>query len=138
MIGVVIVTHANLGEELIKVGKMILGEFEQVSAVGIFNRESVDEMRSKINEAINQVDSGEGVIVLVDMFGGTPSNMALAFLEEGKVEVVTGVNLPMIIKLRDDLRKKRLKELALILRDTAQRNISVASEKLNGKTGRKK
>ena len=138
MIGVVIVTHANLGEELIKVGRMILGEFEQVNAVGIFNRESVDEMRSKINDAINQVDSGEGVIVLVDMFGGTPSNMALAFLEEGKVEVVTGVNLPMIIKLRDDMRKKRLKDLAFILRDTAQRNISVASEKLNGKTGRKK
>jgi PTS system mannose-specific IIA component len=131
MIGVVIVTHVNLAEQFIEAGKMILGEMKQVESVGIFNRESVDEMRSKIIDAIKKVDSGDGVIILVDMFGGTPSNMALAFLEEGKVEVVTGVNLPMIIKLNEDMRKKDLKKLATILKDSARQNISIASEKLN-------
>ena len=133
MIGVVIVTHVSLGQELIKAGEMILGQLKQVESVGIFNRESVDEMRSKIKDAIKRVDNGSGVIILVDMFGGTPSNMALAFLEDEKVEVVTGVNLPMLIKLNDETRKKGLKELAEILKETAQRNISVASEKLKGK-----
>ncbi len=134
MIGIVIVSHANLGEELINVGKMILGELKQVEAVGFFNREDVEETRREINEAIKRVDSGDGVIILVDMFGGTPSNMALAFLEEGEVEVVTGVNLPMIIKLRDTLREDNITKLANTLKEAAQSNISVASEILNNRT----
>ena len=132
MIGVVIVTHVNLAEQFIEAGKMILGEMKQVESVGIFNRESVDEMRSKIIDAIKKVDTGDGVIILVDMFGGTPSNMALAFLEEGKVEVVTGVNLPMLLKVLGS-RNMPLNRLASEAKCAGCQGIVVAGELLRSK-----
>ena len=89
-------------------------------------------MRARILEAIQGVDQGEGVLILTDMFGGTPSNVALSFLSEHRIEVVTGVNLPMLIKLGSLQEEKPLEELAVFIKDYGQRNISVASEVLPG------
>ncbi len=90
--------------------------------------QSADEMRRAIADALGKVDQGEGVLVLTDMFGGTPSNIALSFLDERRVEVVTGMNLPMLIKLATLGEEKPLEELAVFIKGYGQRNISVASE----------
>ena len=90
----------------------------------------VEQMRSRIQAAIRKVDQGEGVLILTDMFGGTPSNVALSFLTDHRVEVVTGVNLPMLIKLGSLQDEKPLDELAGFIKEYGQRNISVASEVL--------
>ena len=91
-------------------------------------KQTVDEMRDAIAAAIRAADAGEGVLVLTDMFGGTPSNISLSFMEEHRVEVVTGLNLPMLIKLATFGEEKPLEELAVFIKSYGQRNISVASE----------
>ena len=129
-VGVVIVTHYGVGKEFLQALRLILPEAPEFPFVSLEPSEPVDQMRARILAAIKQVDQGEGVLILTDMFGGTPSNVALSFLDEHRVEVVTGVNLPMLIKLgslRDD---KPLDELALFIKEYGQRNISVASEVL--------
>ena len=114
--GVLIVTHYRLGEEFLQALRLIVPDAPRYESVSIDPKQSVDEIRSAIAEALNRADEGDGVLVLTDMFGGTPSNMSLSFLEEHRVEVVTGLNLPM------------LEELAAFVRDYGQRNIRVASE----------
>ncbi len=99
MVGVVLVTHPNLGDEFVRSAELICGKLPSVATVSIDTRKGVEELRRGIAEAIRRVDSGEGVLILTDMFGGTPSNMSLAFLKEGRVEVLTGLNLPMLIKI---------------------------------------
>ncbi len=129
-VGVVIVTHYGVGKEFLQALRLILPEAPEFPFVSLEPAEPVDQMRTRILAAIEQVDQGEGVLILTDMFGGTPSNVALSFLDEHRVEVVTGLNLPMLIKLgslRDD---KPLDELALFIKEYGQRNISVASEVL--------
>jgi len=96
--------------------------------VSIDPKQSVDEMRQRIERALKQADRGAGVLVLTDMFGGTPSNMSLSFVGEAAVEVVTGLNLPMLIKLATLSEDKPLKDLAKFIKRYGQRNISVASE----------
>jgi PTS system mannose-specific IIA component len=96
--------------------------------VSIDPTQSVDEMRQMIQQALKRADCGAGVLVLTDMFGGTPSNMSLSFVEETGVEVVTGLNLPMLIKLATLSEEKTLEELAKLIKSYGQRNISVASE----------
>jgi PTS system mannose-specific IIA component len=90
-------------------------------------------MRAQIDKAIHEVDQGQGVLVLVDMFGGTPSNLSLSFLEEGRVEVVTGVNLPMLVKVARPKGGTDIHELAEVARDYGRRNISVASDLLSSR-----
>ena len=92
-----------------------------------------EEMRAQIDKAIHEVDQGKGVLVLVDMFGGTPSNLSLSFLEEGRVEVVTGVNLPMLVKVARQKAGADIHELAELARDYGRRNISVASDLLSSR-----
>jgi len=127
-IGVVIVTHYRLGEEFIQALRLIVPQGPEFHSVSIDPRQSVDEMRNAIGEALKRADQGQGVLVLTDMFGGTPSNMSLSFLDEHRVEVVTGVNLPMLIKLATLHEEKSLDELARFIKSYGQRNISVASE----------
>jgi PTS system mannose-specific IIA component len=127
--GVVIVTHYGLGSEFLQALRLIVPEAPEYQAVSLDPSQSVDEMRRLIAAGIRAADRGEGVLILTDMFGGTPSNLALSFLKEHPVEVVTGVNLPMLIKLatlRD--AKKSLSELAVFIKEYGQRNISVASQ----------
>ncbi|MGC9022820.1 MAG: PTS sugar transporter subunit IIA, partial [Dissulfurimicrobium sp.] len=107
MIGVVVAAHGQLARELLDTAVFIVGKAEQIQAVSIDPERDVDELKSEIRKAIKDVDSGEGVLILTDMFGGTPSNITLAFLEENKIEVVTGANLPMLINLCQSRTQKK-------------------------------
>ena len=99
MVGIVIAAHGDLAHELLETTRFIVGEVENIVALTIDPSEHVDRLKSSIARAVQQVDQGRGVLILTDMFGGTPSNIALTFLEKGKVDIVTGVNLPMLIRL---------------------------------------
>jgi PTS system mannose-specific IIA component len=127
-VGVVVVTHYRLGEEFLNAIDLIVPEHPPIGAISVDPQQSVEAMRSAISEAIRAADTGAGVLVLTDMFGGTPSNISLSFLGEHEVEVVTGVNLPMLIKLATLREEKPLEELARFIASYGQRNISVASE----------
>jgi PTS system mannose-specific IIA component len=134
-IGVVIVSHYRLGEQMLQATRLIVPDAPPFRAVGIEPKMRVDEMRAAIGAALDGVDQGQGVLVLTDMFGGTPSNVSLSFLGERRVSVVTGVNLPMLIKLATLREEKPLEELASFLKQYGQRNISVASEILPDERG---
>ncbi len=127
-IGVVIVTHYQIGAEFLHALRLIVPNAPDFLSVSIDPAQSVDEMRQLIQQALKRADFGAGVLVLTDMFGGTPSNMSLSFVEETGVEVVTGLNLPMLIKLATLSEDKTLEELAKLIKSYGQRNISVASE----------
>jgi len=136
MIGLLIVTHGDLGRELIRAAEMIKGKMDNVVHIPVDPLKGFEDLKKEITSAVKKVDSGEGVLILTDLFGGTPSNISLSFLKESKVEVVTGVNLPMLMKL--DLRKeKKLSEFAAFIRDYGRKNIYLASEVLNKGTGGK-
>jgi PTS system mannose-specific IIA component len=132
MIGVVVVAHYRLGEELLQALRLIVPEARGFAAVSVDPKQSVDEMRAAISEAIDRVEQGSGVLILTDMFGGTPSNIALSFLGEKRIEIVTGVNLPMLIKL-SSLREGDLLEVARVVREQGKGAIYVASEVLEKK-----
>jgi PTS system mannose-specific IIA component len=126
--GVVIVTHYQLGEQLLQALRLIIPDGPTFYAVSVDPSQSVEEMRAGIAQSLESADTGDGVLILTDMFGGTPSNVSLSFLEERRVEVVTGINLPMLIKLATMREEKALEELASFIKEYGQRNISVASE----------
>jgi PTS system mannose-specific IIA component len=133
MIGVVIVTHRELAEALISVCDLIMGRQEGMLAVSLDPSESPEASMEQIRAGLAQVNNGNGVIILTDMLGGTPSNLSLSFLQEGKVEVVTGVNLPMLMRLAHLRETKDLREVASALRQSGQQGITVASEVLQRK-----
>jgi PTS system mannose-specific IIA component len=133
MIGVLIVTHRELAEALISVCDLIMGRQEGMIAVSLDPSESPETSMEQIKTGLAQVNNGNGVIILTDMLGGTPSNLSLSFLQEGKVEVVTGVNLPMLMKLAHLRESTDLREVALSLRQSGQQGITVASEVLQRK-----
>lgn len=131
-VGVVIVTHYRLGEEFLQALKLILPDAPAFAAVSVDPGQPVEALRQAIETELSAADNGEGVLILTDMFGGTPSNMSLSFLGEHEVEVVTGINLPMLVKLATLSENKPLPELAAFIKEYGQRNISVASELLPG------
>jgi PTS system mannose-specific IIA component len=129
MIGLVIATHARLADELINACEMIIGPVQNVRAVGIRGEDSVEDIRNCLSRAVEAVGGdGEGVIIMTDMFGGTPANISLAFLDPSKIEVLTGVNLPMVLKFFNSQENLPLPELAGILKAYGQQSISLASE----------
>ncbi len=139
MIGVVIVTHCHLAEELICAAQLVVGEeVKQFQAVSVEPKDGSDMIREKIMAAIRKVDTGQGILILTDMYGGTPSNISLSFLEEKKIEVITGVNLPMLLKLATYRNNLDLEQLAAFITDYGQRNINLASEVLRKRVDRKK
>jgi PTS system mannose-specific IIA component len=132
LIGYLIVSHYQLAEEFLRALELIQGKLEHFRAIGLDPAARPEQMRGRIEKALREVDQGDGAVILVDMFGGTPSNLCLAFLEEGRVEVVTGLNLPMLVKvagLKDGLSVHEAAETA---REYGRRNISVASDILTG------
>lgn len=129
MIGLVLVTHAALAGELLAAADMIVGPFPLAESVGIKPGEPVDLIRSGIEAALKKVGE-DGAIIMTDMFGGTPANMSLSFLEENRVEVLTGVNLPMLIKFFSDRDKLGISELAAQLKTVGRDSISVAGDYL--------
>jgi PTS system mannose-specific IIA component len=133
MIGIVIVTHSQLGEALIEAAEFILGSKpENAIAVSIDLKENAEKLREKIDSAIKKVRQPEGVLILTDMFGGTPSNLSYSFLEEGKIEVISGVNLPILIKATSARKENALSDLAVSLEAFGKRSISLASGILKG------
>ena len=125
-IGTVVVTHGNIGVEMVRAAASIVIDPNPMVGVALEHDEEVDRMREKIRAAIMEVDRDGGVLLLSDMFGGTPSNLCLSFLEEGKVEVITGANLPMIIKLASLKDHQSLGDTAEFIREYGQKNIALA------------
>ena len=133
MIGIVIVTHRQLGDALIDAAEFIIGDRpDTMVSVSINLNENVDKLREKIAAGIKKVDKKKGVLILTDMFGGTPSNLSYSFLEEGRVEVISGVNLPILIKAADIQTDMELSELAEHLESFGKKSISLASGILKG------
>lgn len=133
MAGILIMAHCNLAQELMNAAEMIVGQMDNVEALSIDMNEEVAKIRKGIQAALKKVDDGTGALILTDMFGGTPSNISLSFLKDDKVEVVTGVNLPMLIKIGTMNNKLSLKETASMIRDYGRKNINLATEILNRK-----
>jgi len=139
MVGVVVVTHCHLAEEMVCAAQLVVGEeLKQFQPVSIDPKDGSEEIRGKIITAIRKVDTGQGVLILTDMYGGTPSNISLSFLEEKRIEVITGVNLPMLLKLATYPSERDLEELAVFITDYGQRNINLASEVLKKRVDKKK
>lgn len=133
MIGIVIVTHSQLGDALIEAAEFIIGKKpEALVSVSIDLNESAEVLRAKIAEGIQSVSSEDGVLILTDMFGGTPSNLSYSFLEEGHIEVISGVNLPILIQAVNIRKKMGLDKLAVKLEKFGKKSISLASSILKG------
>lgn len=133
MTGLVVVAHFNLAKEMVAVTELIVGKQNQLEAVDIFPDAPVDTIKEKIIQALKKVEGGDGIIILTDMFGGTPSNISLSFLEEGKVEVVAGVNLPMLIKLVTFREGRDIDELSRFITQYGQKNIYLATDVLKAR-----
>ena len=131
-IGVVVVTHGQLAAELLNSAEMIVGDLPTFTAVSIGWHDDVNDAREEIAQAIERVRGEEGVLLLTDMFGGTPSNLGMTFLEIDRLEVITGVNLPMLIKLASLRRSSDLLAVAKEMRDHGRSAIWVASDLLRG------
>ncbi len=134
MVALLVVTHGRLASELVEAAKRIVGPLEAFEAVSIDWDIDVAEARERLEQAVRSVDRGRGVLLLTDMFGGTPSNLALAMLEPDRVEVVTGVNLPMLIKFCNHRERYTLSEAAAIVAAQGRDAIHAASELLDGRS----
>ena len=132
MIGVVVVTHGQLATELVNAAEMIVGDLPRFTAVSIGWHDEVNDAREDIAQAIERVRSDDGVLLLTDMFGGTPSNLGMTFLEKDRLEVITGVNLPMLIKLARPQKAADLPSLAREMGEHGRNAIWVASDLLKG------
>lgn len=136
MIGVVVVTHGQLATELLNAAEAIVGDLPRFAAVSIGWHDDTDDAREEIRQAIARLQGETGVLLLTDMFGGTPTNIGLSFVEPDRVEVVTGVNLPMLIKLSSLRSSQELLAVARELRETGRNAIHVASDLLRADTKR--
>ncbi len=132
MIGLVFVTHGNLASEFISAMEHVVGKQEQVECVCIGPNDDMDERRLEILNKAKSVDSGKGVLLLTDMFGGTPSNLAMSVIGHGNFDVIAGVNLPMIIKLSSARKDMPLAECVLCAQEAGKKHINIASQLLNG------
>ena len=133
MIGLVIVTHGGLAQEFLAALEHVHGPQEQVVAISIGPNDDMETRRVEIVEAVGNVDAGEGAFLLTDMFGGTPSTLAISVMEQAKVEVIAGVNLPMLIKLASIRGESKLEEAISEAQDAGRKYISVASKILSDK-----
>jgi len=134
MIGLVIVTHGQLAIELQRAAEHVVGPQDNLETVCIGPDDDMERRRDDIRAAVKRVDAKNGVILLTDMFGGTPSNLAISMLSDGKVEVLAGVNLPMLIKLAEARQTVSLAEAAEKAKEAGQRYIAIASQILAGET----
>ncbi|MFK5954657.1 MAG: PTS fructose transporter subunit IIA [Desulfobacterium sp.] len=137
MTGILVITHAGLGQSLIETLEFIMDmKYENLAAISIDIKENPDALLKKIKNGIKKIRHGQGVIIFTDMFGGTPSNLSYSFLEEDKVEVMSGVNLPILMKAMEIRDKTPLRETVQILVEYGKRSISQASAILKGKESR--
>jgi len=134
MIGGIIVSHGNLAEELHNALTIILGEAPNIESISIGWYDDVEDSKRKINQSLKAVDQKNGVIIFTDMFGGTPTNLSLSFLKDSQVEIITGVNLPMLIKFVSLQRTNNLRDVARKVVDQGKKNIHLASALLGAKS----
>ncbi len=130
MFGIVVVSHGRLSEEFVAAAEHILGTQEAFRAISVVDGEDLDAIRARLRQTLNDINQGHGVVMLTDMFGGTPSNLAISLLEEAQYEVVAGVNLPMIIKLLQIRGTTPLTEAVLQAQEAGRKYIHVASKLL--------
>lgn len=130
MIGLILVTHGRLAQEFLVAMEHVVGKQQHIETIAIGPNDDMEQRRADIAGAIAKVDSGQGVIVLTDLFGGTPSNLAISLLDAGRVEVIAGVNLPMLIRLEGARRSMNVRDAVAAARDAGQKYISVASDLL--------
>lgn len=128
MVGIVVCAHFNLAKEIVLATELITGKQDQMRYVNINPEEDMEKAKNELWQAIREVDSGEGVIIFTDMFGGTPCNLSLSFLEKGKIEVITGVNLPMLVKVALERERKKLEELTESITEYGQKQIYLARD----------
>lgn len=129
MVGLVLATHSQLAQEFLRASEMIIGPLSNVQAVCISREDSVENVRARMQEAIEEVGAnGRGVLIMTDLFGGSPANISLSFLEPGRIEVLTGCNLPMVLKFFNSQENLTLAELAGMLKAYGQQSISMASD----------
>lgn len=133
MVGAVIVTHGRLASVLVEVAESIAGRIENIKTVSVNSSDTTENIRNMLASAVKEVDIGKGVIIFTDMFGGTPTNIALSLMEEGRVEVITGVNLPVTLKFIGHRSDKTLSQLTLLLKDYGQKSIVLAGDMLREK-----
>jgi mannose PTS system EIIA component len=130
MIGMVLVTHGKLADEFVLAMQHVVGRQDAIRTVCIGPNDDMERRRAEIARAISAVDSGDGAIVLTDLFGGTPSNLAISLMKAGKVEVIAGINLPMLIRLAKARNSMSVREAAAAARDAGRNYITIASEYL--------
>ena len=130
MIGLVLVTHGRLADEFVTAMEHVVGRQERIRAIAIGPDDDMEARRADIAGAIAEVDAGRGVILLTDLFGGTPSNLAISLLEKGRVEVIAGINLPMLIRLESARKVMSVGAAVAAAREAGRKYISVASEVL--------
>ena len=128
MVGVLIVSHGRLAEALISEVQSLIGQLQKVKGVSIWPRENEKEVRDRIREKMAEVDEGDGILILTDILGGTPTNLSLSFLKEKRVEVVTGVNVPMLLTLSSYQKGRSLEEICSLVRKSGRRSIILFKE----------
>ncbi len=132
MLGIILVTHGNLAKEFVAAMQHVVGSQEQIDTVCIGPEDNMEARREEILQKVENVDTGDGTIVLTDLFGGTPSNLAISIMDKAKVEVLAGVNLPMLIKIATLRKDKSLKETAIGAQEAGKKYINIASQLLGG------
>nr|QJR98181.1 PTS fructose transporter subunit IIA [uncultured Alphaproteobacteria bacterium] len=130
MLGLVLVTHGNLANEFVAAMQHVVGKQEQIDTVCIGPEDNMEIRREEILRKVEQVDSGDGTLVLTDLFGGTPSNLAISIMDKAKVEILAGVNLPMLIKIASLRKDKNLKDTAIGAQEAGKKYINIASQLL--------
>ncbi len=133
MIGGIIVSHGRLAEELLNALTIILGEAPNIEAISIGWYDDVEDSKKRISQCLKRVDQKNGVVIFTDMFGGTPSNLSFSFLRDNQVEIITGINLPMLIKFVSLQRSNNLKDVAKKVVEQGKKNIHLASALLSSK-----
>ena len=136
MVGILIVSHGRLSKALISSVQFVIGNLQKIKGISIWPRDRKEEVRDRILKGMNEVDDGEGVVILTDILGGTPTNLSLSFLKDERVEVVTGVNMPMLLTLSSHRKGTSLKEMGKLAKKSGRRSITLVKEVLGKKRGK--
>ena len=136
MVGILIVSHGRLSEALIASVQFLVGNFQKIKGVSIWPKDKEKEVKDRIQQKMAEVDDGDGVVILTDVLGGTPTNVSLSFLKDEKVEVVTGVNIPMLLTLSSYRKGRSLREIGKLVKKSGRRGIILAKEVLGSRRGK--
>jgi PTS system mannose-specific IIA component len=137
MVGILVVSHGRLAEALISSVQFLVGNLQKIKGVSIWPRDEEREVQDKIKEKMAELDDGKGVVILTDILGGTSTNVSLSFLKDEKVEVVTGVNMPMLLTLSSYRKGRSLREIGKLVKKSGRRSITLAREALRPKGGKR-